>query len=573
MNNGKRVALLLMMIMSASAFAGCIGESSTDAVDAVLGCTYEDADNYNSNATDDDGSCTWGDGEDEPPALFSAEGDVDCDVFTVPTEDREAVIGELNSDGNIELLVEPGFVTVIIDCIDTNGNTDIELTTTMLISDLAGDPAEDSTVNEGTGAREPDGPCWVDAGDWEQWMIDVGIPLPEGPYVVDTAPQYPPYPPTGYPDIYYRIQPCPLGLMAQTNTNSGGSTNHVTTSTVVDVSAGGGTDAILIADWVSGSDDATGSIGIVIVPVHNVPVCYNRCISGWAGKVNQHKFNGTWMTDPDGVSGWHNSTEYATGYFDRKLEYCQKWWPDTTSVLLRTFRETISFYGAGNLEPPAPPSTRDVYDCLVMEAVDTDGDGLSDWDELNIYNTNATNHDTDGDGVSDGDEVNNGTDPLDPNCLSPTGWADESTREAEPDSCWRNTREREEYSVTTEREDDNWRTTRTFTRYAIGLGVYTIRVHTISVPMVTWYYLCPPHSPDFDDSHHWVTDGHLSIPPWGLEPSPPVHMIVVTTLSDPPGDYYGENEHLWSYEFSSDTGPNSYAAWGWVCRGGSIGEQ
>jgi len=36
---------------------------------------------------------------------------------------------------------------------------------------------------------------------------------------------------------------------------------------------------------------------------------------------------------------------------------------------------------------------------------DTDGDGLSDGDEINIYKTNPLNADTDGDGLSDGDEV------------------------------------------------------------------------------------------------------------------------------------------------------------------------
>lgn len=46
---------------------------------------------------------------------------------------------------------------------------------------------------------------------------------------------------------------------------------------------------------------------------------------------------------------------------------------------------------------------------------DTDGDGLSDYDEINVYGTDPLNPDTDGDGLSDGDEVNiYGTDPLNP---------------------------------------------------------------------------------------------------------------------------------------------------------------
>ena len=44
--------------------------------------------------------------------------------------------------------------------------------------------------------------------------------------------------------------------------------------------------------------------------------------------------------------------------------------------------------------------------------LDTDGDGLSDNDEDNIYYTNKTNEDTDGDGLLDGEEVNTyGSDP------------------------------------------------------------------------------------------------------------------------------------------------------------------
>ena len=44
---------------------------------------------------------------------------------------------------------------------------------------------------------------------------------------------------------------------------------------------------------------------------------------------------------------------------------------------------------------------------------DTDGDGVADGDELNIYGTDPTVADTDGDGVSDGEELFGiHTDPL-----------------------------------------------------------------------------------------------------------------------------------------------------------------
>jgi hypothetical protein len=45
---------------------------------------------------------------------------------------------------------------------------------------------------------------------------------------------------------------------------------------------------------------------------------------------------------------------------------------------------------------------------------DTDGDGLSDGDEIHIYHTNPLLYDTDGDGIGDGLEVRTGSDPLDP---------------------------------------------------------------------------------------------------------------------------------------------------------------
>ncbi|MFO8133534.1 MAG: hypothetical protein R6U10_06370 [Thermoplasmatota archaeon] len=47
------------------------------------------------------------------------------------------------------------------------------------------------------------------------------------------------------------------------------------------------------------------------------------------------------------------------------------------------------------------------------DKTDTDGDGLSDYDEYMSYMTNASNPDTDGDGIPDGLEVERGTDPTD----------------------------------------------------------------------------------------------------------------------------------------------------------------
>lgn len=46
-------------------------------------------------------------------------------------------------------------------------------------------------------------------------------------------------------------------------------------------------------------------------------------------------------------------------------------------------------------------------------AVDSDGDGLTDWDEI-VHGTDPYDADSDDDGLSDGWEVEHGTDPLDP---------------------------------------------------------------------------------------------------------------------------------------------------------------
>jgi len=48
---------------------------------------------------------------------------------------------------------------------------------------------------------------------------------------------------------------------------------------------------------------------------------------------------------------------------------------------------------------------------------DTDSDGLSDWEEVHIWNTDPLNPDTDGDGYSDGQEIRNGYNPLGPGRL------------------------------------------------------------------------------------------------------------------------------------------------------------
>lgn len=57
---------------------------------------------------------------------------------------------------------------------------------------------------------------------------------------------------------------------------------------------------------------------------------------------------------------------------------------------------------------------------IYQKSKDTDSDGLSDWDELNIYGTSPYLADSDGDNLSDYDEIQAQTDPNCPegqNCL------------------------------------------------------------------------------------------------------------------------------------------------------------
>jgi len=58
-------------------------------------------------------------------------------------------------------------------------------------------------------------------------------------------------------------------------------------------------------------------------------------------------------------------------------------------------------------------SAQEVFQ-LTVDELDSDGDGIGDYDEINTYGTLPNNPDTDGDFINDGDEINNNSDPSDP---------------------------------------------------------------------------------------------------------------------------------------------------------------
>lgn len=84
--------------------------------------------------------------------------------------------------------------------------------------------------------------------------------------------------------------------------------------------------------------------------------------------------------------------------------------------------EEINIYGTDPLNPDTDGDGLTDYEEAKVYGTDplnpdTDGDGLTDYEEVKVYGTDPLNPDTDGDGYSDGEEVNNGYNPLGPGLL------------------------------------------------------------------------------------------------------------------------------------------------------------
>lgn len=79
------------------------------------------------------------------------------------------------------------------------------------------------------------------------------------------------------------------------------------------------------------------------------------------------------------------------------------------------FRTTIYSYGARVSRTGVTPIVNDQErvekERAALKQTDTDGDGLSDYDELSVFRTSPYIADTDSDGTRDGDEIKRGTSP------------------------------------------------------------------------------------------------------------------------------------------------------------------
>jgi len=106
--------------------------------------------------------------------------------------------------------------------------------------------------------------------------------------------------------------------------------------------------------------------------------------------------------------------------------------PTATQDIPATQTATRAIWLEGDDDGDGLLNGEEIENDTLPNAKDTDGDDLSDFDELKKHGTDPTNQDTDGDTVSDGEEVN-GTRCLSP--ISPDTDLDGMRDDIDPDSC------------------------------------------------------------------------------------------------------------------------------------------
>ena len=85
------------------------------------------------------------------------------------------------------------------------------------------------------------------------------------------------------------------------------------------------------------------------------------------------------------------------------------------------FAATAVFFGVVSINqkinikvaegPAKADAGTDAFDQARLQVLDTDQDGLNDWEELNVHATSPYLADSDSDGASDRDEISEGSDP------------------------------------------------------------------------------------------------------------------------------------------------------------------
>ena len=128
---------------------------------------------------------------------------------------------------------------------------------------------------------------------------------------------------------------------------------------------------ILLVSVVSATEDISSSNTIS-----------DKKIAFWYGKVNMHFSGDTgWVTDSDGSAGAGEYSQWGEdGWIDRKLEYCQRFWPETVAVEEAGYANITGWRNAGNTGGPYT-SVKITYSCV---------------QEDNNENTHRTCFDTDG---------------------------------------------------------------------------------------------------------------------------------------------------------------------------------